>query len=163
MPEKNVSGSVRDRLQSLGYAGGKEKKGFSVDADDIPGMIMIGGLSEKYEAARFPHRLIIDELKEHVRKSRIATHFHGGDDMICAGCHHHSPPGQIPPRCGSCHGEPFDEKNLSMPGLTGAYHQQCMGCHQEMGLHEINTCTSCHEAKETPFAQGNLPRKEEDR
>jgi DnaJ-class molecular chaperone len=63
----------------------------------------------------------------------------------CATCHHHSPIGQTP-ACGECHGAPFDPKNLSMPGLKGAYHLQCMGCHQETGSGQLG-CTDCHAKK----------------
>lgn len=71
----------------------------------------------------------------------------------CATCHHHSPAGQTL-SCGECHGAPFNPKNLNMPGLKGAYHLQCMGCHKEMGP---MGCTECH-AKKVSKAKGSLEK-----
>jgi hypothetical protein len=37
-----------------------------------------------------------------------------------------------------------------MPALLGAYHQQCLGCHKEMGGAEEEMpqdCAGCHEEK----------------
>ena len=36
-----------------------------------------------------------------------------------------------------------------MPGLKAAYHQQCMGCHREMGLEKpaATECAACHQEK----------------
>lgn len=62
----------------------------------------------------------------------------------CATCHHYSEPGQTP-ACRECHGAPFDPKNLNMPGLKGAYHLQCMGCHEDMG--GPRGCLECHAKK----------------
>ena len=80
------------------------------------------------------------------------TFSHGAHVLFadeCAACHHHCEPGQTP-ACKECHGAPFDPKNLNMPGLKGAYHLQCVGCHKEMG--GPRGCTECHARKnrETP-------------
>ena len=64
----------------------------------------------------------------------------------CATCHHHTEAGQTP-SCRECHRAAFDPKNLNMPGIKGAYHLQCMGCHQEMG--GPVGCTQCHAKKAT--------------
>lgn len=78
------------------------------------------------------------------------TFSHGMHTLItddCAICHHHSEPGQTP-ACKECHDAPFDPKNLNMPGLKGAYHLQCMGCHQEMESGSTG-CNECHAKKVT--------------
>lgn len=36
-----------------------------------------------------------------------------------------------PKKCQSCHDHPFDPKMLHKPGLRGAYHRLCLGCHRE--------------------------------
>jgi hypothetical protein len=67
---------------------------------------------------------------------------------MCAGCHHYSPleKGKQVPACRTCH----DAKDLNpsrRPDLLGAYHQQCLGCHQKMGGTEDKmpqTCEGCH-------------------
>lgn len=64
----------------------------------------------------------------------------------CATCHHHSTAGETP-SCAECHGAPFNPENLNLPGLKGAYHLQCMGCHKEMGAPV--GCTECHAKKDS--------------
>ena len=41
---------------------------------------------------------------------------------------------------------PFDEKNLTRPGLKAAYHQLCLGCHEVMKIEKPSPtgCTDCH-------------------
>ena len=78
---------------------------------------------------------------------------HGMHTLVaddCATCHHHSEPGQTL-ACKECHGAPFDPKNLNMPGLKGAYHLQCMGCHKETG--GPRGCIECHAKKEVKKIQ----------
>jgi hypothetical protein len=36
-----------------------------------------------------------------------------------------------PVACSVCHADPFNPKDLSTPGLKGAYHQLCMDCHEQ--------------------------------
>jgi cytochrome c553 len=38
---------------------------------------------------------------------------------------------KLPVSCSSCHGKPFNPKQLHVPGLLGAYHQLCMDCHRK--------------------------------
>jgi hypothetical protein len=114
---------------------------------DIPDTVTINIIAEEYEPAVMPHRIIIDTLMKNIAGNKIATHFHGHEDVVCQGCHHHSPAGQKPPLCESCHGKPFDEQNPFLPGLYGAYHRQCIGCHEEMQLGKATDCTACHKEK----------------
>ncbi len=90
----------------------------------------------------------VSVLKTLERMYGPVTFSHGMHTSVtddCAACHHHSDPGQTP-ACKECHGAPFDPKNLNMPGLKGAYHLQCMGCHKEIG--GPRGCTECHAKKE---------------
>jgi len=114
---------------------------------NIPEQIDISQLEAKFDAARFPHKKIILALKSGADKSKLATHFHGDDETLCMGCHHHSPKGTSPPACISCHNKPFDEKDLNRPGLLGAYHQQCIGCHKSIGMKNPTDCAVCHTEK----------------
>ena len=120
----------------------------SFSEEDVPENVTIKVLAEKYEPSVFPHRKIVKKLIEYIGNSRLATHFHGSQDAVCQGCHHHTPVGNRPPYCSNCHGKPFNELNLYMPGLFGAYHQQCMGCHQKMEIKNVSECTSCHKKRE---------------
>lgn len=114
---------------------------------DIPEKVVIKHLSKQYEPVEFPHRRIVHALVNNIKDSRLAGYFHSQEGTICMGCHHNSPASEKPPQCGSCHGKAFDKDNPLKPGIIGAYHQQCMGCHQEMGIQKPVGCTDCHKEK----------------
>jgi len=82
-----------------------------------------------------------------IKDNKLAGYFHAEKGTVCQSCHHNSPLDKQPPHCGSCHGKPFDERNILKPGIIGAYHQQCMGCHQVLKLEKPKStgCTDCHE------------------
>jgi hypothetical protein len=118
-------------------------------AEDIPEIVEIKSLSKQYEAARMPHRKIVQALVKPLADSRLAGAFHRDPGTICQGCHHNSPATRKPPACASCHGRPFDGRNLTRPGLQAAYHLQCMDCHRVMGVEKpaATDCTGCHKDK----------------
>jgi hypothetical protein len=166
MPEKHVSDrvcrichagpkpehleKVRDQYTSLDQFKPPESEvKLTFDKEDLPEEVKISVLEDKYEPAVFPHQKVVDRLMKEIRNSKIATHFHGNEDALCQGCHHHSPIGVKPPLCESCHGEPFDEAYLHKPGLKGAYHQQCIGCHEIMKIKDPRDCEICHKEKGT--------------
>jgi Ni/Fe-hydrogenase subunit HybB-like protein/cytochrome c553 len=53
---------------------------------------------------------------------------------------------KLPVNCSSCHGKPFNPKQLHVPGLMGAYHQLCMDCHRK-----------AEEARQTRRPGSNFP------
>lgn len=114
---------------------------------EVPDTVTIAVLSDKYEPAVMPHGKIINALKAHIENSKVASYFHGGESVLCQGCHHNGSIGQKPALCENCHGKPFDESNPHKPGLYGAYHQQCLGCHQNMNIKEPSDCVGCHAEK----------------
>lgn len=126
----------------------KKKKAKTYSKDDIPEKVIIGKLSDKYEPVEFPHSKIIDAISSRIKKSKLATYFHGSKNTLCQGCHHNSPDSPKPPKCGTCHNKPFKKNNLFRPGIKGAYHIQCMGCHKEMGVEKPAGCIECHKEKE---------------
>lgn len=122
-------------------------------AMDGPDAVELNALAELYGPVNFDHTMHTD----------IA-----GD---CAVCHHHTtgtPPQD--PRCAKCHAKsgPADEVacqschaakrfeaeylnklaadntiyHVDRLGLKAAYHQRCMGCHEESGA--PNGCQDCH-------------------
>jgi len=117
--------------------------------DDIPEKVVIKHLSKEYEAVDFPHRKIVLALVNNIKDNKLAGHFHRQEGTLCIGCHHHSPASKKPPQCRNCHGKSFDEKNPLKPGIIGAYHQQCMDCHQVMDIQKPSGCTDCHKKIET--------------
>ena len=121
-----------------------------IPGDDlVPEEVKIGLMVDQYEHALFPHRRIVKELAARIEKSRMATSFHRQDTTLCAGCHHNSPASVQPPKCASCHGKPFQTATDGRPGLKGAYHTQCIGCHQRMGIEKpvATACTECHKKR----------------
>jgi hypothetical protein len=63
--------------------------------------------------------------------------------VLCAGCHHHSPPDERVPACRSCHTDTA-RAGRDLPDLGTAYHRQCIGCHRAIG-HAAQGCTDCHQ------------------
>ncbi len=117
-------------------------------AEDIPETVDIAVLKDQYEPVRMPHRRVIDKMVAGIGDSTLAGYFHRTPGAICGGCHHNSPVSPKPPKCASCHS---DDKRLELndtkkPRLLGAYHQQCMGCHDAMGIEKPgkNDCIGCH-------------------
>ena len=111
-------------------------------SETFPETVTIDRLKNHYEATIMPHRKIVAHLDALVREDGLATHFHGQLETLCAGCHHHSPVGERPPPCSSCHTEEIGGI-IDKPTLRAAYHRQCVGCHQRMKIEE-QSCTACH-------------------
>ncbi len=113
---------------------------------DLPEKIEIKYLTDKYEAANFPHRMIVEKISSNIKGSSLANHFHNNEKTLCQGCHHNSPESENPPKCNHCHDDSLNRKDMTKPGLEGAYHIQCMDCHKQMGI-EKQGCTDCHKEK----------------
>ncbi|NNL76461.1 MAG: cytochrome c3 family protein, partial [Desulfobacterales bacterium] len=115
----------------------------------IPQEVTIDVIKDKYEGAKFPHRMILRKLEDRIKDSRMAGFFHGDNLTLCAGCHHNSPASTQPPKCASCHGKTIKAANDGRPGLMGAYHVQCITCHQKMNIEKpaATDCTSCHKKR----------------
>ena len=111
-------------------------------SEAFPETVKIEVLANKYLPSLLPHKKIVDRLDRIVRGSKLAMQFHGRTEVLCAGCHHHSPVGQRPTACKSCHGD-TGSRTRDRPSLKAAYHRQCIGCHQKMGIKEQG-CTDCH-------------------
>ena len=108
-------------------------------------------LQKEYMPGKFPHLAIIERLTEVSNNSKLARHFHLDKMTICSGCHHNSPLelNQMVPACDTCHSAHMGPVELEVPGLLGAYHRQCLGCHKEMGV-KPTECTGCHAMKASP-------------
>ena len=124
----------------------RPQKSKTYKKEDIPEMIVIKKLSEKYKPVEFPHRKIVSTITENIADNKLAAYFHAEKGTICKGCHHNSPATNKPTLCSSCHGKPFDEKDMHKPGIIGAYHIQCMECHTYMKIDKVG-CTDCHKEK----------------
>lgn len=92
----------------------------------VPDVVIMDRLVDQYVPVVFPHGL-------HANMEQMG----GG----CGICHHHNPRDRLAP-CEECHPRSPSEATLSQPGLKGAYHRQCLGCHREWS-HETK-CSVCH-------------------
>ena len=121
-------------------------------AMDTPETIEIDALAKYYEPVEFDH-----ELHVGVAEDCSVCHHHttgtGTTDLYCAKCHSNYEEMEMV-SCADCHSaEPFSAEEIhrqsqkdlfhvDMNGLKGAYHQNCLGCHQEMD--GPTGCQDCH-------------------
>ncbi len=138
---------TKDVAMDLLQARDLETKTFA--ADQIPEKVTIGKLSDRFEPAVLPHGKIVNAMIAKTRDSKLAGYFHSEKGTLCQGCHHHSPAAEKPPACSSCHGRTVEGADAFRPGLVGAYHQQCIGCHKNMGIEKPDSrdCNACHVEK----------------
>jgi hypothetical protein len=131
-----------------------------VAAADIPEKVVIDVMVNEYGPAELPHGKIVRTLTQGIGESHMAAVFHREAATMCQGCHHNSPASLKPPPCASCHGKPFSDYADGRPGLKGAYHGQCIDCHQQMGLAKpaANDCTACHPKRKPLTAQRANPQ-----
>ncbi len=117
--------------------------------DQIPEKVLIDVLIDQYEGAQFPHRQVFRALEARIGDNAMAGHFHDQPTTLCMGCHHQSPASLEPPKCASCHGDASQGLQDGRPGLMGAYHGQCISCHQEMDIREpaATDCGKCHKKR----------------
>ncbi len=116
-------------------------------ADKIPETVVIKDLVKEYKASEFPHGKVVKALLKKAENSSLAKAFHKDETTLCMGCHHNSPKSLEPPKCGSCHSKNGPDLD-GRPGLKGAFHGQCITCHQEMKVTQVlaTDCVKCHEA-----------------
>lgn len=88
-----------------------------------PSVIVLGNTGSEYAPVPFDHQA-------HVTMGEMGKG--------CETCHHFTSENSITP-CHDCHAEP---KTFGQPGLKGAYHRQCLGCHSEWS--HSNDCSKCH-------------------
>lgn len=118
-------------------------------AADIPDVIEIKQLKDKYGSVKFPHKQIIQALYKGVKNNKLTGYFHKDPGTLCQGCHHNAPVTAKPTGCISCH-DLKKSANSDRPSLVGAYHNQCMGCHKTMGIKLVKkteSCTECHKKR----------------
>jgi Class III cytochrome C family/Cytochrome c7 and related cytochrome c len=128
-----------------------------ISDEKIPEKVTIDNMVDQYDSVLFPHRQIVQALAKRTQKSMLAQYFHGETTTLCLGCHHHSASPMTFPKCASCHAMSLKSEKDAKLGLKGAYHIQCMTCHQMMGIKKpVSTaCTSCHKKKTTTIQLTN--------
>jgi hypothetical protein len=116
----------------------------------VPEKVSIDVMAKEYQAADFPHEKVVKTLLARLNKNTLGTYFHQEKYSMCQGCHHNSPQSATPPKCVSCHGKTQTMSTDGRPGLKGAYHGQCIGCHEKMGIEKpaATACNDCHKKKQ---------------
>ena len=127
---------------------GRKDQYTRVPADKIPETVVIDDLVDEYKASQFPHGKVVRAIMEKADNSALARTFHRDQVQLCVGCHHNSPQSLEPPKCVSCHSKTGPAAD-GRPGLKGAFHGQCITCHQEMKVASVQAtdCVKCHELK----------------
>lgn len=137
------------KLDAASYQAKKPVK-TSIDLNTIPEMLVIDRISESYQGAQFPHRAIVEALRERTGDNRLASAFHQGEASLCQGCHHNSEDNlNPPPSCVNCHSAANGAETDLMPGAKAAYHRQCFDCHAAMAIPKpaSTDCVACHAEK----------------
>ncbi len=123
----------------------------AMDIDDAPESVTIDYLQELYEPVTFDHLMHAENF------ACNACHHHttgdGPHKEACAKCHANSPEVDDV-SCSGCHEQrktaPTPTANvgnstiyhIDKPGIKGALHLQCLGCHTEEG--GPTECQECH-------------------
>lgn len=108
-------------------------------------LLIVGVVSYAAFPAKTPEqpvRMMFQSVAGRVLFSHQMHTAPSGYGLSCRDCHHNLEEGETePPACSQCH-EPQSE-DPSIPKLSDAFHQQCIGCHQQFGAGP-QACNSCH-------------------
>lgn len=120
---------------------------------NVPESVELRRLSEYYDGVVFDHEGHLD-LAESCGTCHHHTTGEAPESRFCATCHHEGDPATTV-LCAECHRvEPFSAAHMAemergeqwfhvdKPGLKGAYHRNCLGCHQREGA--PTGCEDCH-------------------
>jgi len=121
-------------------------------AAPVPETITLSSLAELYEPVLFDHVMHTDVAECAVCHHQTTGQAESGSR--CVRCHAGNET-NAPVACRACHeAEPFSAEALRVkeadseryhvdkPGLKGAYHLNCLGCHEQMG--GPSGCQDCH-------------------
>ncbi len=118
--------------------------------DDLAEVVQIDHLADRYEAVSFEHAAHIENLTEAGEQLDLSRPWHAGSAFTCIACHHDAEVDEDNQACTSCHAQRDSVADLTAPlDPMAAYHRQCVGCHQRMGVVAEETeqpleCTDCH-------------------
>ena len=114
----------------------------------------LDSMKNLYEGVSFDHDMHIEATEENCTECHHHTAGTPPTDPLCVTCHANSPEADDP-SCKSCHvKDVFAAENMkkawetpllnhrSKPSLKAAYHQNCLGCHEQNGA--PTGCTDCH-------------------
>ena len=123
-------------------------------ADSGPDSVILDVLVKHYEPVTFDHASHVDFAEGNCSECHHHTTGSTPTDPKCARCHSGGEEGDSM-ACQECHAsDRFDAEylksiasspylyHIDKPGLKGAYHQNCMGCHKKMD--GPTGCQDCH-------------------
>jgi hypothetical protein len=144
LPENREMTAAIAQSRILGHV-----KPAPVADEQVPDQVVISIMADQYDGATMPHRRIMSALYKRTQHSGLASFFHDEPTSLCRGCHHFGPSAQTFPKCASCHELSLKDDPGARPGLLGAYHGQCIGCHQRMGIETpaATDCNACHKKR----------------
>ena len=99
------------------------------------------------EEPDIPDEVTIEELSYWFSPVEFSHADHAESAENCSACHHDQEPDDIG-LCSDCHGVQYDPSEPEAPDLKMAYHQLCVGCHQQEDA--PLACGDCHERKALP-------------
>ena len=92
----------------------------------VPDHIEIGILENIFKPVQFNHKL----------HAEMTNPGNG-----CATCHHHAED-EVYEACADCHVTEEADASMEMPTINGAYHRNCLNCHQNWMADHV--CETCH-------------------
>lgn len=137
-------------------------------------ILLLTMATDNGHAKKIPDFIALDSLVRLYEKVNFSHAKHIGLTNNCAQCHHHTTGTAVDnPNCVRCHknsgatknvacrgchsSQPFSSETIrenrsnrsiyhkDKPGLKGAYHLTCRGCHAQYGL--LTGCQDCHPRK----------------
>ena len=123
----------------------------ALDADDAPAHVTIDYLQKLYEAVEFDHQMHTEvstcntchhhttgDGPNNENCGKCHTNSAASDDVSCSGCHQIKDTAPSPL---ADHGK-NNLYHIDKPGIKGALHLQCLGCHEKEG--GPVGCQDCH-------------------
>lgn len=128
-------------------------------AETGPDTVEIDGMISYYGPVTFDHAMHVELTDQNCAECHHHTTGMAPKDVRCLKCHKGGEEADLM-ACGGCHSsKPFSPDylaslaadpsiyHLDKPGLKGAFHRNCLGCHREMG--GPVGCQDCHERNES--------------
>lgn len=127
--------------------------GAARSTDQLPEVVELGRIVMFYDSVQFDHAGHLD-LADGCASCHHHTTGSAPEKESCATCHRAGEP-TATVQCADCHAvDPFTAEYLAAqesgpqwfhvdkPGLKGAYHRNCLGCHERVGA--PTGCQDCH-------------------
>ena len=147
----------------------------AAQSDDAPDEAVLDQLASLYEPVVFDHAAHVDIVANDCSICHHHTTGKPTTNSRCMKCHANSGPA-AEVACHDCHPQnrfsaeylrrlesDVERYHKDKPGLKGAYHRLCMGCHAEVG--GPTGCQDCHartDAGDKEFHAGNYAPAETD-